>query len=75
MRLLVIWIVSATIVMSHGVKLKPIFEWKFIDFSWDSPDQRNYMIDNGYYNPQVIALYDVDRAEGKLISFDYLTLI
>nr|XP_012227139.1 PREDICTED: major royal jelly protein 1-like [Linepithema humile] len=47
--------------MSLG-QLKLHHEWKYVDFIWESPHQRQQAIDSGNYNASLIFLYDLDRA-------------
>ena len=46
-------------------QLETVFEWKHIDFVWDSPHQRNQAILTGLYNPRHIMPLDFDRAAGS----------
>ncbi|XP_011698378.1 PREDICTED: major royal jelly protein 3-like [Wasmannia auropunctata] len=54
-------------IMSFGVKLNLLYAWKYIDFLWESPQQRQKAIDFGEYNPGSIVLEDVDEApDGRI---------
>lgn len=71
MKLLVfILSVPVVFVISHEIKLTTVFEWKYVDFVWNSPEQKQQAIDSGEYNRSVCVLYDVDRALGKWIPSD-----
>lgn len=47
-----------------AVNLQVEYEWKHVDFVWDSPQERQQAIQNGDYNAYSCVLYDVDKAEG-----------
>ncbi|XP_014467566.1 PREDICTED: major royal jelly protein 3-like [Dinoponera quadriceps] len=61
MKLLIIWILSAIVTMSYGIHLKTLYEWKYVNFTWD-PSQKEQMENSSYYDPMECALYDVDKA-------------
>jgi len=53
--------------ISFGVKLNVVREWKFVDFVWDSEDQRELAINSGNYDNISCILFDVDKApDGRL---------
>lgn len=54
-------------IISFSVKLNLKQEWKYVDFLWDNPEQKQKAIDSGDYDPIAIALFDVDQAPGKVI--------
>ncbi|XP_014204947.1 major royal jelly protein 1-like [Copidosoma floridanum] len=43
--------------------LKTEYEWKYIDFDWDSQVQKNWYIENGLYDPSAIIPIDVERVD------------
>ncbi|KAL6263892.1 hypothetical protein P5V15_003973 [Pogonomyrmex californicus] len=52
--------------ISFGVELNVMYEWKYVNFTWDS-EQQEMAIKSGDYDPKVIALYDVDVApDGRI---------
>lgn len=59
-------------IMSFAANLTLVCEWKYLDYVWDSPLQKQKAIDSGNYNPSSGALYDVDEAPGRLILFEGL---
>ncbi|KAL6265635.1 hypothetical protein P5V15_002429 [Pogonomyrmex californicus] len=60
-------ILSILIIMSVGIKLNVLHEWKYVDFFWDNPQQKQEAIDFGYYDPSSVKLYDADRAlDGRI---------
>ncbi|KAL6434505.1 hypothetical protein ACFW04_006115 [Cataglyphis niger] len=64
--LFVISLLSMTI-MSFAANLKPIKEWIYVNYVWDSPQERQEAIDSGNYNPGSGVLYDVDEApDGRI---------
>ncbi|XP_029660281.1 major royal jelly protein 3-like [Formica exsecta] len=64
--LFVISLLSMTI-MSFAVDLKTIYEWKYVDYQWYSPREKQKAIDSGNYNASSCVLYDVDKApDGRL---------
>lgn len=67
--LFVISLLSLTI-MSFAVDLKTIYEWKYVDYQWYSPREKQKAIDSGNYNASSCVLYDVDKAPGRLILFE-----
>ncbi|XP_058808636.1 major royal jelly protein 3-like isoform X2 [Phymastichus coffea] len=50
---------SATLASS---KLKTIYEWKYIDYMWESPAQKERYLQNGEYDYTNIVPIDVDKA-------------
>lgn len=69
--LFVISLLSMTI-MSFGVDLETVHEWKYVDYQWNNPWEKQIAIDSGYYNASSCILYDVDMARGRLILFEGL---
>ncbi|XP_050454831.1 major royal jelly protein 1-like [Cataglyphis hispanica] len=64
--LFVILLVSMAI-MSFAANLKPISEWSYLDYEWDSPLKKQEAMDSGNYSPSSGALYDVDMApDGRM---------
>ncbi|KAJ8678877.1 hypothetical protein QAD02_014664 [Eretmocerus hayati] len=45
-------------------ELKTVFEWKYIEFLWDSAEQRDSYIANGGYDHTRILPIDVDKDRG-----------
>ncbi|XP_011694431.1 PREDICTED: major royal jelly protein 3-like [Wasmannia auropunctata] len=64
--LLALLILSMAIT-SFGIKVDFKKEWKYVDFEWDSPEQKIDAINSGRYDPTKCLLYDVDKArDGRL---------
>ena len=61
--------ILTTVTVSFGVNLKDEYDWKYVDFLWESVNQREDAINSGNYNPNSCVLYDVDKARGRLIIF------
>lgn len=45
--------------------LNSLYEWKVMDFLWDSPEDREEAVKNGSYNPKRIVPMDVAKARGQ----------
>ncbi|XP_018343236.1 PREDICTED: major royal jelly protein 1-like isoform X1 [Trachymyrmex septentrionalis] len=59
--------ILTTVTISFGVYLKTKYDWKYIDFLWESEKQREDAINSGNYNPNSCVLYDVDKArDGRI---------
>ncbi|KAK0168153.1 hypothetical protein PV327_001981 [Microctonus hyperodae] len=43
-----------------GAKLNPVYEWKYIDYVWDSNEQKQEAINSGNYNNSAAIMLDVD---------------
>ncbi|XP_018396201.1 PREDICTED: major royal jelly protein 5-like [Cyphomyrmex costatus] len=59
--LLIVLILSMAIV-SFGIKVNVIHQWKYIDYEWESQEQKEDAINSGTYNPYKNFLNGVDRA-------------
>ena len=59
--LLILWM--ATVIF--GFKVNYIYKWKYVDFIWESNEQREDAINSGTYNRSTCILFDVDKAKGK----------
>lgn len=57
-----ILILVVVTVTSH--KLETVYEWKHIDYLWDSNEQKERYIRNGDYDYENIVPIDVDKAQG-----------
>ncbi|XP_067210014.1 major royal jelly protein 3-like [Linepithema humile] len=64
---LLIILIMSMIIISFGLKLNVEYEWKYIDFLWDNPQQKQQAIDSGEYDPGAIFSLDTDKASGILI--------
>ncbi|XP_051172030.1 major royal jelly protein 1-like isoform X1 [Leptopilina boulardi] len=51
------------IIMGHAEKMNLIYEWKYIDYMWNSPEAKNEAIKSGNYNFTSPILIDVDRSK------------
>ncbi|XP_018313754.1 major royal jelly protein 3 [Mycetomoellerius zeteki] len=51
------------VTVSFSINLKNVYDWQYVDFLWDSENQRNDAINSGKYNPNSCVLYDVDEAQ------------
>lgn len=49
-------------------KMNVIYEWKYIDYVWNSTDARDYAIRTGNYDLKNPILIDVDRSAGALMN-------
>jgi len=62
----ILLIVSMAIV-SFGVEVNFIHEWKYADFEWESQEQKQAAINSGTYNPLMCVFEDASKADGRLI--------
>lgn len=53
--------------MGYSKKMDVIYEWKYIDYVWDSPEAKIEAIRTGNYNYTSPILIDVDRSQGMAI--------
>lgn len=60
------------IVVTMSQCLETIYEWKFIDYLWDSSEQQQWYLKNNRYVYQSIVPIDVDLARGKIIIIKVL---
>ncbi|XP_036141242.1 major royal jelly protein 1 isoform X2 [Monomorium pharaonis] len=64
--LFVILILSMAI-MNFSVKLNPMYSWKYIDYLWESPQQKQEAINSGNYKPGSALFEYVDEApDGRI---------
>ncbi|XP_072767265.1 major royal jelly protein 1-like [Anoplolepis gracilipes] len=49
-------------IMSFAVDLKPMYEWKYVEYQWDSLQESQKTIISDNYNASSCILYDVDKA-------------
>ena len=47
--------------------LETVYEWRHIDYLWDSNEQKERFIKNGDYDHENIVPIDVDKAQGIVI--------
>jgi len=59
--LLILWV--ATVIFGFNVNY--IYEWKYVDFIWESNEQKEDTINSGTYNRSACILFHVDKAKGK----------
>ncbi|KYQ55033.1 Major royal jelly protein 5 [Trachymyrmex zeteki] len=57
--LLNLWMATVT----FGIKVNYIHEWKYVDFIWESNEQKEDAINSGLYNRSACPLFDADKAE------------
>ncbi|XP_051167761.1 major royal jelly protein 1-like [Leptopilina boulardi] len=50
-------------IMGQAKKLETVFEWKYIDYVWNSPQDKEAAIKSGNYNFLNAILLDVDRSQ------------
>ncbi|XP_011880237.1 PREDICTED: major royal jelly protein 1-like [Vollenhovia emeryi] len=62
MRHFILFILILSITTVSFGKVRPEYQWKYLDLLWESPQQKQEAIDSGSYNPSVAFLYDVDKA-------------
>lgn len=55
---------SFALVLSTG-EMDAIYEWNYIDYLWDSEDQKQEFVKSGKYNFGSVLPMDVDRSVGK----------
>ncbi|XP_011690164.1 PREDICTED: major royal jelly protein 3-like [Wasmannia auropunctata] len=62
-------LILSTAIVSFGLEVNVIKKWKFVDFAWDSPEQKQQAIKSGRYNQSKCLLYDVNKAaDGRLFG-------
>lgn len=69
--LFVVSLLSIMASMNFGLELTTVCEWKYIDYKWNS-EQEKEAIDSGDYNASLCILFDVEKAPGRLILFERL---
>ncbi|KAG5336732.1 MRJP3 protein, partial [Acromyrmex heyeri] len=57
--LLILWMATVT----FGIKVNYIYEWKYVDFIWESNEQKEDAIKSGTYNRSAYTLFDADKAK------------
>ncbi|EGI70055.1 Major royal jelly protein 3 [Acromyrmex echinatior] len=57
--LLILWMTTAT----FGIKVNYIYEWKYVDYIWESNEQKEDAIKSGTYNRSACTLLDADKAK------------
>ena len=60
-----ILILACLIIFVKCQKLQTVYEWKYVDYLWESDLQKQQFIQSGNYNYTHINLLDVDVAMGK----------
>ncbi|XP_011065391.1 PREDICTED: major royal jelly protein 3-like [Acromyrmex echinatior] len=54
-------------IVSFGVEVNFIHEWKYADFEWESQEQKQAAINSGTYNPLMCVFEDASKADdGRL---------
>ena len=62
-----ILLIVSMIIVSFGVEVNFIHEWKYADFEWESQEQKQAAINSGTYNPLMCVFEDASKADGRLI--------
>ncbi|EZA53636.1 hypothetical protein DMN91_005871 [Ooceraea biroi] len=63
----ILFFVTSILSTAIAVNLDVILEWNYVDFVWDSPQQKQRAILSGNYNATSCILYDVDVArDGRI---------
>ena len=63
----VLWF-FAIICLAFANRRSPLvteYQWKYFDYVWDAPGQRESYIRQGLYDPRNMTPIDVDRSLGK----------
>ncbi|KYN16378.1 Major royal jelly protein 3 [Trachymyrmex cornetzi] len=50
-------------IVSFGIKVNYIYEWKYVDYIWESDEQKEDAIKSGTYNRSRSPLHDVEKAK------------
>ena len=50
--------------MGSAAKMNVIYEWKYIDYVWESASQKEEAINSGDYDFKNAAIIDVDQSQG-----------
>lgn len=59
-------LVTSAVLISAGTgKLDTVYEWKYVDYDWESPTRRLEAINSGEYDFSRVLPMDVDKAPGK----------
>ncbi|KAL7295147.1 hypothetical protein TKK_0011455 [Trichogramma kaykai] len=58
--LLLLLISSAQAQPAKQDKLRTIYEWKYLDYEWQSKEQKDFYVKNGLYDPRNMTPIDVD---------------
>ncbi|KYM97328.1 Major royal jelly protein 5 [Cyphomyrmex costatus] len=56
-------IILCMAIVSFGIKVNYIYEWKYADFIWESNEQKEDAINSGTYNRSACILFDVNKAK------------
>lgn len=74
MKYLLLALSLATLSLASATKphhLKPnlqtVYEWKYIDYLWESEVQEKEFIETGKYDHKNLIPIDVDKAKGKTL--------
>lgn len=67
MKLGIVGLFVAVVVANAGAELQTVYEWKYMDYLWDSEQQRIDAARSGAYNYTRVVPSDVAVAKGKLI--------
>lgn len=51
-----------------STNLNPVYEWKYVDYVWDSNEQKEEAINSGNYNNSATIILDVDISMGKIVN-------
>lgn len=54
----------AIITIGSAAKMNVIYQWKYIDYVWESSAAKQEAIDSGDYDFRNAAMIDVDQSEG-----------
>ncbi len=61
----ILYTASILIVVATVQSLETVYQWKYIDYLWNSKEHKEKYVKSGEYNHTKIMAVDVDRAKGK----------
>ncbi|XP_028046879.2 major royal jelly protein 1 [Monomorium pharaonis] len=71
-NLLFVILILSVVIKSFNVKLNLLYSWKYIDYLWESPQQKQEAINSGNYKAGLTFLEYVDEApDGRLFLTMY----
>ncbi|KYM97329.1 Major royal jelly protein 5 [Cyphomyrmex costatus] len=53
--------------VSLGIKVNVIYEWKYAEYEWENPKQKKCAIESGIYDPYDAVIHDIEKAnDGRI---------
>ncbi len=68
---LILCILSVVRVSIALQNLNIVYQWRYIDYLWNSKEHKENYVKNGDYDHTKIMAIDVDRAKGRLLITSY----